>query len=440
MTRRRVVSACLASACIAIAMMRAAAQTRAQPQAQVSSGASDSVQHGKTVYDGHCVECHGAEGHGDGPASPMLTPKPRDFTAARFKIRSTESGHLPTDDDLARSIGSGIPGSAMPAWGPILSDADIRDVVSYIKTLSPRFANEQPVVVVPGDPIPASPESIDRGGRVYEKLQCRACHGTDGGGAGTINRALTDDWNQPIRAANLTQPWTFHGGATARDIYLRFRTGMSGTPMPSFLGAATDAEMWDLANYVKSLARKPVWEMTAEEISQQYTREAEEAKRDPASRGRYLIDTHPCAGCHSPIDANGKIMDGLKMAGGQLIRIEPYGDYPTGNLTSDKETGLGNWTDDEIKRTITTGILRNGVRLPPFPMDWAAFSALTTDDLNAMVAYLRTIPPVSNRVPPITREPLPRYLWDKFQLLVLKKDFPIAIFPGNAGTRGGVAR
>ena len=47
---------------------------------------------------------------------------------------------------------------------------------------------------------------------------------------------------------------------------MRFRTGMSGTPMPSFKDAATDAEMWDLANYVVSLARKPVWEMNAEEV------------------------------------------------------------------------------------------------------------------------------------------------------------------------------
>ena len=76
----------------------------------------------------------------------------------------------------------------------------------------------------------------------------------------------------PLRAADLTEPWTFHGGATSRDIYLRFRTGMTGTPMPSFADAASDAEMWDLANYVVSLARKPVWSMTADEVQQFYAR------------------------------------------------------------------------------------------------------------------------------------------------------------------------
>jgi hypothetical protein len=127
----------------------------------------------------------------------------------------------------------------------------------------------------------------------------------------------------------------------------------------------------------------------------------------------------------------------MYMAGGQLMRVVPFGDYPTANLTSDKETGLGNWTDDEIKRAITQGILKDGTRLPPYPMDWTAFAAMTPADLNAMVAYLRTIPRISNRVPKPTRPFLPVYLWGKFKMLILQKDPPILIFPGNAGTQTG---
>ena len=116
-------------------------------------------------------------------------------------------------------------------------------------------------------PIAASALSVDELARrasraaptVYDKLQCGKCHGTDGRGTGAVATTFEDDWRQPLRAADLTEPWTFHGGATSRDIYMRFRTGMSGTPMPSFKDAASDGEMWDLANYVVSLARKPVW-------------------------------------------------------------------------------------------------------------------------------------------------------------------------------------
>jgi hypothetical protein len=176
--------------------------------------------------------------------------------------------------------------------------------------------------------------------------------------------------------------------------------------------------MWDLANYVVSLGRQPVWSMSADEITALYAQQEREAKADPVKRGRYLVDTHLCVICHSPIDQNGRILPGMKFAGGQLIRIVPFGDYPTANLTSDKDTGLGNWTDDEIKRAITTGVRRNGGRLPPFPMDWSAFSAMTPDDLNAMVRYLRTVPPISNKVPDVSRPFLPVYLWGKFKMLI----------------------
>ncbi len=415
----------------------ARARLAAQPTAG-SPANGRSAEHGKVVYDAHCVECHGKSGKGDGPASPFLTPRPRDFSSGRYKIRSTETSNVPTEEDLIRSVSQGLYGSAMPAWASLLSDTDIRDVVTYLKTMTPRFVNEPPTVVPLGTPIDASPQSISRGGQVYEKLQCRSCHGTDGRGTGAITTDFEDDWKQPLRAADLTKPWTFHGGASARDVYLRFRTGMSGTPMPSFANTATDAEMWDLANFVVSLARKPVWSMTAPEIADHYARDAEEAKRDPVRHGRYLVDTHLCAICHSPMDENGRSISGMYMAGGQLIRVIPFGDYPTGNLTSDKETGLGNWTDEEIKRVITRGILRDGNRLPPYPMDWSAFSAMTPDDLNAVVAYLRTIPAVSNKVPRPTRPFLPAYLWGKFKMLILKTDPPIVIFPGNVGMQGGL--
>ena len=391
---------------------------------------------GKAVYEKHCVECHGAEGKGDGPSAAYLAPRPRDFSNGRYKIRSTETGSVPTDDDLMRSIRQGLYGTAMPAWDRILSDADIQDVAAYIKGLSPQFATPPKVVTV-GDGTPSSTDSIGRGREVYDKLQCGKCHGSDGRGTGAVATEFQDDWKQPLPAADLTEPWTFRGGATSRDVYFRFRTGMAGTPMPSFADAATDKEMWDLANYVVSLGRKPVWSMTAQEIADLYARQEAEAKANPVKRGQHLVETLGCVLCHSPIDENKRMLPGMRLAGGMLFRIEPYGDFPTGNLTSDKATGLANWTDDEIKRVITRGTLRDGTRLLPFPMDWGSYSTMKPADVDAIVAYLRTLPPVSNRVPRPKFKFLPAYLWGKFNLLILGGDPPIVLFPGNAGTKGG---
>jgi mono/diheme cytochrome c family protein len=391
---------------------------------------------GKNVYDAHCVECHGDMGRGDGPSAAYLTPRPRDFTSGKYKIRSTETGSVPSDDDLMQSVRQGLYGTAMPAWARTLSDAEIADVVTYIKGLSPQFATApRPVTVGAG--VPSSPDSIARGQQAYDKLQCGKCHGSDGRGTGAVATTFEDDWKQPLRAADLTEPWTFHGGATARDVYLRFRTGMAGTPMPSFAEAASDSEMWDLSNYVVSMARKPVWSMNADEVTALYAGQAADAKANPVKRGAYLVETLGCVGCHSPVDQQKRMLSGLKLAGGMLLRIVPFGDYPTGNLTSDKATGLGNWSDEEIKRAITKGILRDGTRLLPFPMDYGSYSTMTADDLSAVVAYLRTVPPVTNKVPAPRRTFLPIYLWGKFKMLILGQDPPIVFFPGNAGLTGG---
>src|SRR5438552_8665103 len=86
---------------------------------------------GKAVYVKWCAGCHGETGAGDGPAAAYMLPRPRNFTGAVYKIRTTASGQLPTDADLLRVIDEGLPGSAMPPWKGRLSDAERRDVLGY---------------------------------------------------------------------------------------------------------------------------------------------------------------------------------------------------------------------------------------------------------------------------------------------------------------------
>jgi mono/diheme cytochrome c family protein len=403
-------------------------------------GVASAQTTGKAIYDERCAQCHGIDGRGNGAAAPVLMPRPRDFAAAQFKVRTTETGSLPTDDDLIRTITYGVLGTSMPGWQKFLSTSDIAAVASYVKSFSPRFAADPPQSIptvaasVPGAP---TPQTAAAGKAVYEKLRCAACHGTDGKGTGTIATDLKDAAGRALPATNLTEPWTFRGGATPQDVYLRFRTGMNGTPMPSFVTAASETELRNLAAYVLTLARKPVWDMTADEVSAFYQAQAAEAERDPVRRGGYVVSTIGCSYCHTPVRADGSLVDGMLFAGGQKWTATPFGDFVSYNLTSDRETGLGGWGDDQIKAVLTRGIRPDGSRMLPYPMPWPSYASLSASDLNAVVAYLRTIPPISNRIPAPTRPNIVSYLWGKFQLLILKKDMPLVTYPGNAGSAGG---
>jgi mono/diheme cytochrome c family protein len=221
---------------------------------------------GKALYAAHCAVCHGAEGRGDGAAAWLLWPRPRDFSRGLFKIRTTPSGALPTDDDLLQVITDGMPGSSMPAWRH-LSAPERLALVGQVKALS-QFHDEdegrmynfftekaRPAPIpVPPEP-PATPETIVRGRTVYLKQDCVKCHGDAGRGDGLAAAGLKDDWGHPLRPNDFTRG-IFKGGSAGVDIYRRFSTGMNGTPMPQFgPELMTDEERWCLVHYVKSLSK-----------------------------------------------------------------------------------------------------------------------------------------------------------------------------------------
>ncbi len=215
--------------------------------------AADQVP-GGPLYQKLCSQCHGEKGDGLGVAAARLQPKPRDFTAGKFKIRHTPSGSLPTDEDLTHVIREGMPYSSMPAWNQ-LSDQDIKTLVAAVKSFSPDFADpakKPKAIEIPKAPS-FSEESAKKGKEVYAKIGCAACHGEVGRGDGSSAPTLKDDWDHPIRPADLTMRWTYRGGPTREDIYRTFTTGLNGTPMPSFAESLTDAERWQLVDYIESL-------------------------------------------------------------------------------------------------------------------------------------------------------------------------------------------
>lgn len=246
----------MAPALVALALLFGTARLSAQEAAAGGAGSAE----GKVVYDKWCAGCHGVDGRGEGPGAARMLPRPRDFTRAQYQIRTTGSGELPTDADIRRIIDDGMPGTAMPGWSELLTEEERDQLVAYLKSFSRFFNNAQPPALVEFSDAPgASEERIAEGRRIYEQIECAKCHGNAGRADGPSAPTLDDDTGFPIYPANLHQNWEFNGGGTVEDIYQRLRTGLDGTPMPTFddliaSNVLTDDQLWSLAHYVRSLS------------------------------------------------------------------------------------------------------------------------------------------------------------------------------------------
>ncbi|MFQ5915572.1 MAG: c-type cytochrome, partial [Nitrospinota bacterium] len=213
---------------------------------------------GEEIYAERCAWCHGEEGDGFGPGAERLNPPPRDFTLGQYKIKTTGFDDIvANDEDLFRMIEDGMPGSAMPRWSDILSEQDIWDVVAYIKTFAGLEEEEPSQQVDYATPVSVSPESIEKGKKLFQD-RCSECHGE--GGKGDAVKKLKDDNGYRTWPRNLTKPWTFRASNDPKDVFSRVSVGIPGTQMPSFADPVSKKrlsieERWHVANYVNSLAK-----------------------------------------------------------------------------------------------------------------------------------------------------------------------------------------
>jgi mono/diheme cytochrome c family protein len=118
----------------------------------------------------------------------------------------------------------------------------------------------------------------------------------------------------------------------------------------------------------------------------------------PVERGKYLVMVSGCNDCHTPGFFLGK-PDMARYLGGSEVGFEipGLGVFPGRNITPDKETGIGNWTPEQIAAALTQGKRPDGRILAPI-MPYHEFSYLTKQDVDAVVAFLQSIPPVKNKV------------------------------------------
>jgi mono/diheme cytochrome c family protein len=137
---------------------------------------------------------------------------------------------------------------------------------------------------------------------------------------------------------------------------------------------------------------------------------AQAETQDLITRGQYIFALAGGCACHT-------VPKGTLNAGGRSFPI-PFGTVYSTNITQDKETGLGNWTDQQIVDAMTKGISRDGSRILPV-MPYEKYSGMAREDLKALIAYLRTIKPVKKATPALkTWAPLMRSLGTPIYLKV----------------------
>ncbi|MDF1657595.1 MAG: cytochrome c [Verrucomicrobiales bacterium] len=215
---------------------------------------------GRYLFQKQCTICHGATGRGDGPWAAELSDKPRNFRTGVFKFRTTPFGTLPTEDDLRRTIRSGISGTAMPFFKDF-SDDDVDALVVFIQSMSRNWKKDElraeplDLPAVPGwfHDIEATRRHNERGAETFA-MHCAVCHGSKGDGDGPGAVGLVDIWEEVSKPAQLSAAHHKSGDAPA-DLYRSIATGLNGTPMIGYVELLEEGDIWNLVSFIQSLSK-----------------------------------------------------------------------------------------------------------------------------------------------------------------------------------------
>jgi mono/diheme cytochrome c family protein len=242
-------------------------------------------------------------------------------------------------------------------------------------------------------------------------MSCDNCHSPKGPPAAVAGKDFSGglSWDEPpfkVTASNVTPDKdTGIGKWTAAQIKKALIEGVRpdgvqlAEIMPSnYYAILTPGDADAVVAYLQSL--KPVKNKVPDPIykmPQRIHRFPGTAKpykqadlRDKKKLGFYLVSIGHCLECHTPMDKGALKLDQIGKGGREFPG--PWGTSVSRNITSSKTAGIGGWSDAEIKRAITQGKRNDGSPLKP-PMHYAAYAKMTAADLDAVVAYLRTLPP-----------------------------------------------
>jgi hypothetical protein len=118
-------------------------------------------------------------------------------------------------------------------------------------------------------------------------------------------------------------------------------------------------------------------------------------------RGRWLLEACSCTECHTTTNERHEPLSGMYLAGGNPFPVKGKGTVYIANITSDRETGIGAWSDDEVFAAIKSGMSRTKPTRLLYGMPWPHYTGMTDDDIHALVSALRLVPAVKHAVPPI---------------------------------------
>jgi mono/diheme cytochrome c family protein len=255
---------------------------------------------------------------------------------------------------------------------------------------------------------------VERGDYLVNTIMtCGNCHTPMGPKGPDLSRPLSGglSFDTPafrVTAANITPDReTGIGSWTAAQLKHFLRTGerpngvVVAPVMPTnFYGILSEADLDAIVAYlgtvkpVRNEVAAPIYNVAFTSQSAPFADKpmAPGDLADPLKRGKYLVTIGHCLECHTPMAGPAVDFRHALGKGGRSFP-GPWGESVSANITSDRDAGLGGWSDDEIKRAITKGMARDGHALKP-PMGFAYYARLKADDLDAIVAFLRTLPPL----------------------------------------------
>lgn len=274
-----------------------------------------------------------------------------------------------------------------------------------------RWAVMALMAVVAGAPALAQ-TPVERGKYLVEGIAaCGNCHTPQGPNGPVMSRALSGGppmLGGGVHPSNITPDReTGIGRYSDAELKVMIREGkrpdgsLVGPPMPfMFYRNMADADVDAIIAYlrtvppVKNAVAKSVYNMPlppawTPPIVQPI---AAPPRTDKVAYGGYLAGPlGHCLECHTPM-VNGRFQFDTQLGAGGMKFEGPWGITVSANITPDRETGLGDWTDAEIEKAIRAGISRHRRQLMP-PMGYSYYAKISADDMSALIAYLRTLPP-----------------------------------------------